>query len=147
MFWTKSKTLTWKAAKFWPMHLWNIAHRYSRACFVNSSSSSSLSLFFGMLPTNSRWLLKDIVTPSFLPFLSSKSFNWKRRKEFIWKFRHTCTVVVGLGDCVQCATVLVIFSDQSNIRKGTCYSTELILATPIRDRLLKAMFLLSQFPS
>merc|ERR1719357_715855 len=37
--------------------------------------SSSRSRFLGMLPTKRRWLLNDIVTPSFLPFLSSKSFN------------------------------------------------------------------------
>ena len=48
---------------------------YSRACFVNSSKSSSRSRFLGMLPTKRRWLLNDIVTPSFFPFLSSKSFN------------------------------------------------------------------------
>ena len=53
---------------------------YSRACFVNSSKSSSRSRFLGMLPTKRRWLLNDIVTPSFFPFLSSKSFNWKTRK-------------------------------------------------------------------
>ena len=52
---------------------------YSRACFVNSSKSSSRSRFLGMLPTKRRWLLNDIVTPSFFPFLSSKSFNWKTR--------------------------------------------------------------------
>ncbi len=59
-----------------------------RACFVNSSNNSSRSLFFGMLPTKRRWLLKDMVTPILLPFRSSLSFSckWekreKRKKEF-----------------------------------------------------------------
>lgn len=39
-----------------------------RACLVNSSNNSSRSLFLGIFPTNSRWLLNDIVTPIFLPF-------------------------------------------------------------------------------
>ena len=47
-----------------------------RACFKNSSNSSSRSLFFGMLPTKSRWLLKDMVTPILFPFRSSQSFSW-----------------------------------------------------------------------
>lgn len=38
-----------------------------RACFANSSNNSSRSLFFGIFPTNNRWLLNDIVTPIFLP--------------------------------------------------------------------------------
>jgi len=46
-----------------------------RACFENSSINSSRSLFLGILPTNSRWLLNDIVTPIFLPFRISKSFS------------------------------------------------------------------------
>lgn len=46
-----------------------------RACFENSSINSSRSLFLGILPTNSRWLLNDIVTPIFLPVRISKSFS------------------------------------------------------------------------
>lgn len=46
-----------------------------RACLENSSINSSRSLFLGILPTNSRWLLNDIVTPIFLPFRISKSFS------------------------------------------------------------------------
>ena len=67
---TQSKT-------FLPLNvlMCTIASGYSRACLANSSRSSSLSLFLGMFPTNRRWLLKEIVTPSFFPFLSSKSFN------------------------------------------------------------------------
>ena len=42
-----------------------------RACFENSSNNSSRSLFFGMLPTKRRWLLKDMVTPILFPFRSS----------------------------------------------------------------------------
>ena len=48
-----------------------------RACFKNSSNSSSRSLFFGIFPTNRRWLLKDMVTPILFPFRSSKSFSYK----------------------------------------------------------------------
>ena len=80
---------------------------YSRACFVNSSKSSSRSRFLGMLPTKRRWLLNDIVTPSFFPFLSSKSFNWKTRK---------CYSFIGLkvqedihsstsGTCARCSQI------------------------------------------
>ena len=71
---------------FWPVHdktHVNFCVVYSRACLVNSSKSSSRSRFFGMLPTKRRWLLNDIVTPSFFPFLSSKSFNWKTRRYVI----------------------------------------------------------------
>lgn len=50
---------------------------YVRACFLNSSSKSSRSLFLGMLPTKRRWLLWDMVTPILLPFCSSVSFSWK----------------------------------------------------------------------
>lgn len=46
-----------------------------RACLPNSSNSSSRSLFFGMFPTKSLWLLNDIVTPIFLPFFNSKSLS------------------------------------------------------------------------
>ena len=54
-----------------------------RACFVNSSNNSSRSLFFGMLPTKRRWLLKDMVTPILLPFRSSLSFSckWEKKRE------------------------------------------------------------------
>lgn len=49
-----------------------------RACFTNSSKSSSRSLFLGIFPTNNRWLLNDIVTPIFLPFRISKSLSCNR---------------------------------------------------------------------
>ena len=55
-----------------------------RACFPNSSISSSRSLFFGMLPTKRRWLLKDMVTPIFLPLRSSESFSCWFEVPFRW---------------------------------------------------------------
>ena len=54
-----------------------LCSRHLRACFLNSSSNSSRSLFLGMLPTKRRWLLWDMVTPILLPFCSSVSFSWK----------------------------------------------------------------------
>ena len=54
-----------------------LCSRHLRACFLNSSSNSSRSLFLGMLPTKRRWLLWDMVTPILFPFCSSLSFSWK----------------------------------------------------------------------
>lgn len=76
-FWDKKFWLIWNFvrchSKFWENFLFwcffcGLVFIHLRAYLANSSKISSWSLFLGILPTNSRWLLNDIVTPIFLPF-------------------------------------------------------------------------------
>ena len=63
------------------------------------------------------------------PLPQLKVIQLKKEERVYWKVLPHVHSERGLGGGVQCGTVLVIATDQSDIREGTCYSTELVLAT------------------